>query len=161
MHINALPEGVSVTESRVTENAALFRLERTEWISGNRFIVTVSSGENGHCAKWRRIAATERGYLPFELRLLSPEVHKAAIDAHPPYQGISGGAFGEWTLSLPDSPHIRLAFDIGLRDGSEGSDGVTFIVAVQDDEIFSSNITTSSEWKHFNLDLTPYQNQQS
>ena len=30
MHINALPAGVSVTESRVTENTALFRLERTD-----------------------------------------------------------------------------------------------------------------------------------
>ena len=30
MHINALPEGVSVTESRVTENAALFQMERTD-----------------------------------------------------------------------------------------------------------------------------------
>ena len=30
VHINALPEGVSVTESRVTENAALFQMERTD-----------------------------------------------------------------------------------------------------------------------------------
>ena len=30
VHINSLPEGVSVTESRVTKNAALFRLERTD-----------------------------------------------------------------------------------------------------------------------------------
>ena len=30
VHINALPDGVSVTESRVTENAALFRLERMD-----------------------------------------------------------------------------------------------------------------------------------
>ena len=29
-HINALPDGVSVKESRVTENAALFRLERLD-----------------------------------------------------------------------------------------------------------------------------------
>ena len=30
VHINSLPDGVSVTESRVTENAALFRLERVD-----------------------------------------------------------------------------------------------------------------------------------
>ena len=30
VHINTLPEGVSLIESRVTENAALFRLEKTD-----------------------------------------------------------------------------------------------------------------------------------
>ena len=48
VHINDLPEGVSVTESRVTENTALFRLERTSAPEKYRFIVTVSSCTDGH-----------------------------------------------------------------------------------------------------------------
>ena len=85
-------------------------------------------------------------------------IHKSAIDAHPPWQGISGDTFGEWILSLPDSPRVRLAFDIGLAEGSENSDGVTFIVSVQDDEIFREHYN-QQRWKHINLDLTPYHGQ--
>ena len=158
VHINALPEGVSVTASRVTENAALFRLERTsasheiDVLSQFHLVRTgvVISGEE---------LPRQRG-ATFQLVETSISgIHKTAIDAHPPYQGISGDGFGEWTLSLPDSPHIRLAFDIGLRDGSEGSDGVTFIITVQGEEIFHQHYN-EQQWKHFSLDLTPYRNQQ-
>ena len=158
VHINALPEGVSVTTSRVTENAALFRLERAN-ISHEIDILSqfhrvrtgiVISGEE---------LPRQRGATFLQVETSISGIHKTAIDAHPPYQGISGDAFGEWTLSLPDSPHIRLAFDIGLRDGSEGSDGVTFIITVQDEDIFHQHYN-EQQWKHFSLDLTPYRNQQ-
>ena len=157
-HINNLPEGVSVTESRVTENAALFRLERTnasheiDLLSQFHLVRTgiVLNGEELP----RQKGAT---FQPVEASIAG--IRKAAIDAHPPYQGISGDAFGEWTLSLPDSPHIRLEFDIGLRDGSAGSDGVTFIITVQGEEIFHQHYN-EQRWEHFSLDLTPYRNQQ-
>ena len=71
-------------------------------------------------------------------------VRKSAIDAHPPYESIQGdhirrdtSTFGEWTLSLPDiATPLYLDFAIGLREGSEKSDGVTFIVSIQGTEIF-------------------------
>ena len=85
-------------------------------------------------------------------------IRKSAIDAHPPWQGISGDTFGEWNLSLPDSSHIRLEFDIGLAEGSEKSDGVTFIVSVQGDEVFHRH-HTQPQWQHISLDLTPYRGQ--
>ena len=85
-------------------------------------------------------------------------VHKTAIHAHPPYQSVSGDAFGEWTLSLSDSPRIRLEFDIGLRDGSEGSDGVTFIVNVEGKAVFRQHYN-EQRWEHFSVDLTSYRNQ--
>ena len=157
VHINALPEGVSVTESRVTENAALFRLERTgasheiDLLSQFQLVRTgiVLNGEELPRQKGATFHSTE---------VSISGIRKSAIDAHPPYQGISGDAFGEWTLSLPDTPYLRLEFDIGLRDGSEGSDGVTFIVAVQGEEIFRQHYN-KQRWEHISLDLTPYRNQ--
>ena len=135
VHINALPEGVSVTESRVTENAALFRLKKTgasheiDLLSQFQLVRTgiVLNGEELPRQKGATFHSTE---------VSISGIRKSAIDAHPPYQGISGDAFGEWTLSLPDTPRLRLEFDVGLQDGSENSDGVTFIVAVQGKEIF-------------------------
>lgn len=153
--INDLPEGVSVRASRVTENAALFRLERTDTshkvdLSSQIHLARTGILLNGvemprqRGATFQRVAASIAG------------VQKTAIDAHPPYQGISGDAFGEWTISLPKSPNIHLKFDIGLRDGSEGSDGVTFTISVEGDEIFREHYK-AQRWQHFSLDLTRYQ----
>jgi len=156
-HINALPEGVSVTESRLTENAALFRLERVDipheidLLSQFHLLKTgiVVNGEELP----RQSGAT---FQKTEVSIAG--IRKSAIDAHPPWQGIGGDAFGEWDLSLPDSSHIRLEFDIGLAEGSENSDGVTFIVFVQGDEIFRRHYA-EQKWEHINLNLTPYRGQ--
>ena len=156
--INSLPESVLVTEARVTENAALFRLEETSvsyeidlWAQFD--FVRTGIEVNGTTfplqkgATFRRVETTISG------------VRKEAIDAHPPWQeGISGNTFGEWTLSLPDSPNIRFAFDMGLLDGAILSDGVTFVVSLQDDEIFRQHYT-EQRWQHVELDLTRYRGQ--
>ena len=154
VHINALPEGVSVTETRVTTNAAVFRLER---VRGSDDIDLISrfhlvrtgiildgqelTGQRG--ATFRRVEATVAG------------TRKAAIYAHPPHQGVSGDTFGEFTHALPESPRINLEFNIGLRDGSENSDGVTFIVSVQGEEIFRQH-HDEQRWEHIILNLTSY-----
>ena len=156
-HINSLPEGVSVTESRVTENAALFRLERTDdsheidLLSQFHLVKTgiVVNGEELPRQKGATFHSTE---------VSISGIRKSAIDGHPPYQDISGDVFGEWILSLPDSHSIRLEFDVGLADGSENSDGVTFIVSAQGDEIFRRH-HTGQKWEHIRLDLTSYRGQ--
>ena len=51
-----------------------------------------------------------------------------------------------------------MEFDIGLQDGSENSDGVTFVVSVQDDEIFRQH-HNAQRWKHISLDMTSYRGQ--
>ena len=157
VHINALPVGVSVTESRVTENAALFRLERT----GVSHEIDLLS--QFHLLKTGIVV--NAGELPLQKRATFQRseasvsgIRKPAIDAHPPWQGIIGDTFGEWELSLPDSPLIHLEFDVGLQDRSESSDGVTFIVSVQGDEIFRQH-HTEQKWQHINLDLTSYRGQ--
>ena len=154
VRINSLSKGISVTESRVTKNAALFRLERTaisqeiELLSQLHLVRTgvVVNGEELPLQKggtFRRVETSISG------------VDKAAIHAHPPYQGIIGDTFGEWTISVPDNPQIRLEFDVGLQDGSEKSDGVTFIVSIQGEEIFREHYN-QQKWRHISLDLTPY-----
>ena len=155
--INELPAGVSVRESRVTENAALFRLERTDAshevdLSSQIHLARTGILLNGVAMPRQRGATFQR------VEASIAGVQKTAIHAHPPYQGISGDAFGEWTLSLPESPRIRLEFDIGLRDGSQGSDGVTFIVSVEGDEIFREHYN-AQRWQHCSLDVTRYQKQ--
>ena len=157
--INALSDGVLITEARVTENAALFRLEDT-----------VSSYEIDLSAQLRRARTgieTNGSELPLQkgasfgrAETTIAGVSKEGIVAHPPWrEGIRGNAFGEWTLTLPDSPSISFAFDIGLPDSAIHSDGVTFIVSVQGDEIFQEH-HTERRWRHVELDLTRYRGQQ-
>jgi hypothetical protein len=158
VHINSLPEGVSVTESRVTENAALFRLERSDVsheidLLSQFHLVKTGIVFNGNELPRQKGAA----FHPTEDSISG--VPKSTIDAHPPYQGISGEAFGEWELSLPEGSRISLDFYIGLAEGSESSDGVTFIVAIQGTEVFRDHYN-QQKWKHINLNLTPYQGQQ-
>lgn len=157
VHINALPEGVSVTESRVTENAALFRLERVDISHEIDLLSELHLVRTGIVHEGKELPR-QRGASFQKAEVSIAGVRKSAIDAHPPWQGISGDTFGEWSLSLPDSSHIRLEFDIGLAEGSENSDGVTFIVSVQGNEIFRQH-HNAQRWKHFSLDLTSYRGQ--
>ena len=56
--------------------------------------------------------------------------------------------------SLPDSSDIRLQFYIGLWEGSQNSDGVTFIVSVQGDEIFHQHYN-QQKWQPVTLGSVP------
>ena len=49
-----------------------------------------------------------------------------------------------------------MQFHIGLWEGSERSDGVTFVVSVQGDEIFRRHYN-QQKWQPVTLDLSPYQ----
>ena len=164
-HINALPDGVSVTESRVTENAALFRLERMDTSHEIDLLSEMHLVRTGIVHKGKELPR-QRGATFQKTEVSIAGVRKSAINAHPPYQNIQGdpirgdtSTFGEWTLSFPDtSTPLYLDFDIGLRERSKGSDGVTFIVSIQGTEIFR-RLHKRQKWEHIRLDLTPYRNQ--
>ena len=154
VHINSLPPGVSITETRITENAALFRLEKTDvsleidllsklYLARTGIVVNGTEFPIGRGATFRLSESTLSG------------VTKPAIHAHPFYQGGSGNTFGEFTFTLPDSPDIHLQFHIGLWEGSQNSDGVTFIVSVQGDEIFRQHYN-QQKWQPVTLDLSSY-----
>lgn len=157
-HINSLPEGIFITEARVTKNAAFFKFERSRFTSEIDLISrlylarlrTVINDETLYIQKGASFQATEA---------LASGIQKLAIFAHPPWQGVIGDVFGEFNISLPDSPGISLEFDIALADGSENSDGVTFMVHVNGNEIFHRHYN-EQKWQHFSLDLNAYRNQQ-
>ena len=153
-HINSLPPSVSVTETRVTENAALFRLEKTNVSLEIDLLSKLHLVKTGIVVN-RTELPLQRGATFRHSQSTLSGVTKPAIHAHPFYQGGSGDTFGEFTLPLPDSPDIRLQFYIGLWEGSERSDGVTFIVSVQEDEIFRQHYN-QQEWQPVTLDLSPY-----
>jgi len=160
VHINSLREGVSVTESRVTENAALFRLEEADHSHEIDLLTQFHLVKTGTLLN-RQESFLQKG-AAFDLRETSISgIHKATIWAQPPWQGVNGDTFGEWKLSLPNSSRIRLEFDIGLWEGSgfEKSDGVTFVVSVQGEDIFREHHNQRG-WKHINLDLTSYRGEQ-
>ena len=169
-HINALPDGVSVTESRVTENAALFRLERTDVSHEIDLLSEIHLARTGIVHKGKELPR-QRGATFHKTDISIAGVHKSAIDAHPPFRNIDDdpilgdtSTFGEWTLSLPDtSTPLYLDFDIGLQERSEDSDsenadGVTFIVSIQGTEIFRQHYD-EQRWEQVRLDLTPYRKQ--
>ena len=157
VHINSLSEDVFVTESRVTENAALFQLERTDVshdidLLSQFHLLRTGIVVNGEELRLQKGATFRR------IDTSISDAHKAAIHAHPPYQGVTGDTFGEWELSVPDSSNVRLEFNVGLSEGTERSDGVTFIVSVQSNEIFREHYD-QQRWKHISLNLTPYRGQ--
>ena len=165
VHINALPDGVSVTESRVTENAALFRLERVDISHEIDLLSELHHVKTGIVHKGKELPR-QRGATFHKTEVSIAGVRKSAIDAHPPYESIHDdyirrdtSTFGEWALSLPDtSTPLYLDFDIGLREGSEQSDGVTFVVSIQGTEIFH-RLYKAQRWEHVRLDLTAYRKQ--
>ena len=154
VHINALPEEVSVTETRVTSNAAVFRLERIRGFNDIDLMSKFYSAKTGIGLNGKEFPM-QRGatFRPIEATIAG--TRKAGIFAHPPVQRGSGDTFGEFAIALPDSPRITLEFDIGLRDGSENSDGVTFIVSVQGDEILRRH-HDEQRWERVALNLTHY-----
>ena len=154
VHINSLPPGVSVTETRVTENAALFRLEKTNVSLEVDLLSELHQARTGIVVDGTELLLQRGGTFRHSQSTLSG-VTKPAIHAHPFYQGGSGDTFGEFTLTLPNSPDIRLEFYIGLWEGSENSDGVTFTVSVQDDEIFRQHYN-QQKWQPVTLDLSAY-----
>lgn len=165
VHINTLPDGVSVTESRVTENAAVFQLERMNISHEIDLLSEMHLVKTGIVHKGKELPR-QRGATFHKTEVAIAGVQKPAIDAHPPHQYIPGdlirrnsSTFGEWTLSLPDtSTPLYLDFNIGLREGSEKSDGVTFIVSIGATEIFR-RLHKRQKWEHVRLNLTPYRNQ--
>ena len=157
VHINSLPLDVSVIETRVTEHAVLFRLERRTSSLEVDLLPQLYLARTGIVVNGTELPLQRGATFRHSQSTLSG-VTKPAIYAHPFYQGGSGDTFGEFTLPLPDSPNIRLQFYIGLREGTERSDGVTFIVSVQGDEIFRRHYN-QQKWEPVNLDLSPYRGQ--
>ena len=154
VHINSLPEGVSITETRVTKNAAVFRLERVHGSDEIDLLSNFHLVRTGIVLNGKELVLQKGATFSPGVAIVSG-IRKGAIAAHPPHRGVSGDTFGEFTLALPESPRINLEFDIALQWNVENSDGVTFIVSVQGEEIFRQH-HDEPRWEHISLNLTPY-----
>ena len=87
--INALPEGVSVTESRVTENAALFRLERTDDSHEIDLLSQLHLLKTGIVVNGEELPQ-QKGATFHSTEVSISGIRKSAIDGHPPYEIIKG-----------------------------------------------------------------------
>lgn len=93
-------------------------------------------------------------------RSVSGGVTKQAIFAHPPYNGGVGYTYGfTGSIYIPDKPCDFRAF-IGITDGGNPSDGVTFTVLAIDDQgkehkLFSEHYA-ERKWKEITADLSAF-----
>ncbi|HJN15023.1 MAG TPA: hypothetical protein QGH10_06025, partial [Armatimonadota bacterium] len=89
---------------------------------------------------------------------------RACIFTHPPYAaGRVGYVFGKYEVELPAEHEAVLEFAMGMRDGLDATDGVTFKVAVVDSdgaetELFSRH-HAALKWDDVEVDLGEFAGQ--
>ena len=83
----------------------------------------------------------------------------AQVFMHCPWAGGPGVSFADYALALPQTPRVLLKFDIGLRPGANGSDGVTYRLIVAGKALFEQHVTLQ-EFRPFQADLSAYAGQQ-
>src|SRR5262249_11745214 len=80
---------------------------------------------------------------------------RTGIFIHPPFTGQPGGeTFAEYTIPIP-SGNPGLRFSVGIDDGASCTDGVTFRVTVNGNEIWSRNFNRGA-WHDVALSLSAY-----
>ena len=102
---------------------------------------------------------TQTGASFYHTKLTSGGVAKDGIFSHPPYQGGVGYVYG---ITRPIAlPNEECAFEtfIGIKDGGDVSDGVTFSVLVLDEgkeyPLFEEH-WAKREWKQVSADLSDF-----
>ncbi len=83
-------------------------------------------------------------------------VLRHGLFAYPPARGKSENT---WLLTLPKSGSPDIGGYIGLKKGSDSSQGVTFEVLVNGESIWSEKITPDQSWQRFSVPLSKYRGQ--
>lgn len=78
------------------------------------------------------------------------------IFQHPPQSGVSELS---WLITLPESGNLRFSTAIAMKKGSIQSDGVTFSVLVNGQEVFTRFKEGSSGFEDVSIDLNAYAGQ--
>lgn len=78
---------------------------------------------------------------------------------HCPWVGGPGVSFADYSLTLPKTPRVTAKFEIGLRPGAKGSDGVTYRLRVGDKTLFEQHVTWQ-EFRPYDADLSACSGQQ-
>ncbi len=154
-HLLRLPEGHSARGLRATADFMLFDLAtppshldlRATFADASVGIaVAGQDGPLGSQAQFVEAPSACGGKL------------KEGLFAHPPWDaenGVIGEVFAEWTTKVPAAGMPALEVSLGLRDGAERSDGVTFSVQVDGQELLRQDCTRC-EWLPCRLDLSPF-----
>ena len=196
IHINSLPVGISVVESRVTDHTALFRLafkgvgvETREGDPNLPVTVGVSVPETPNYTIETDLSepviifltAPQPVDVPLDLRgaefasglqyqgyLPAPiggfggahkstatfdDVRKDTIYASP---GPDRQNFVSFSLHLPETPKLRLAFSVGLQEGC--SQGVTFRVLLNGETRFE-HFKNTFDWTEGDVSLGDFAGQ--
>jgi len=88
-------------------------------------------------------------------------VERACLFSHPPYgAGGVGYVYSACAVDLPDTPVPCLDFWMGMRDGLDATDGVTFRVLAWEEggtpqELFSRH-HKETRWEHAQVDLAAF-----
>ena len=117
----------------------------------------------GFCARGETetVGIPEIYFGEFELtRARSGGEERACIFTHPPYAtGRVGYVFGRYEVALPQEFGAQLEFAMGMRDGLDATDGVTFKVVVEADggrtEVWSRH-HAELRWAGVTVDLAAY-----
>ena len=93
-------------------------------------------------------------------RARSSGEERACLFTHPPYAtGRVGYVFGRYKAVFPDAFGTQLEFAMGMRDGLDATDGVTFKVVVEADgkraEVWSHH-HAELKWEDVTVDLSAY-----
>ncbi|MCC6442573.1 MAG: hypothetical protein IT210_03835 [Armatimonadetes bacterium] len=97
-------------------------------------------------------------------RGVSGGIEKACLFSHPPYSPSKPGyAFAVYDVEIPTGAAASLDFAMGMRDGLDATDGVTYKVVVADaggraHEVFSRHYK-EVRWEEARADLAPFAGQ--
>ncbi|MBI2301155.1 MAG: hypothetical protein HYU66_19785, partial [Armatimonadetes bacterium] len=153
-HLLRLPDDVVVQGFRWSADALLFDLSRQ--IPRQDLLRGFASARTGIAVDGREQPVGERAQLE-EAVSTCGGVTRPGLFAHPPWndqQGVIGSVFAEWTVT-PHGTAPVLVLYVGLRDGAEKADGVTFSIAADGRTLWRQDWKRCA-WLPVRLDLAPY-----
>ena len=166
LHLVSASAPVVVQEVRDNRRRALFRLGGQTAVVAD-FVELAASAAAGVLVEGRQEPISAGAGFSATPGVCGGEA-LPSISAHPPWQGgkLGGLTYGEFQVAVPREGHPLLRFAIGLGDLTEPaqieadaeqpvSDGVTFIVSVDGQEVFREH-WLRGKWGRREVDLAPY-----
>jgi len=127
--------------------------------------VPFTKGSRPRAATEETVGMTDMQQGTFELtRGVSGGVDRPCLFTHPPYGSARAGyTFGVYELELPAEYSAAFEFWMGMRDGLDATDGVTYKLTVIDaqgneTQVFSEHYD-QTRWKQASADLSAFAGQ--
>lgn len=163
-HVTSLHGDILVKGARLSDDLVAFELA-----PGNKNVImdmweSISAAGIGTISQGKR-GPVERGATFYAINGTVNGIAKRGIVAHPPWQprqdsnsGSLGQTYAIYSMSLPKQPagNCRFEASLGINDEARDSDGVTFIVTLNDKEALRKHITKEMQWQDVRVDLSQY-----